>query len=147
MEPADSGEIVGLHNNLEVVIFASVGGRGIIVPSLSSTMDLSVGSIALGGKPGPWVPVDRVIDRICLKKGTTQSVLVDFEAGEIDKGVERPAGLKDEYGQASGTIVLDCCVSKIYPAMPTDLSFEFVGTGGGVPGMISMAFYARRVCC
>ena len=94
-EPADSGDIAGLHNNLEVVIFASVNGHGILVPSLSTTMDLDVGSLILGGKPGMWVSIDRVIERICLPKGSTQTVQVCFEAGEIDKGVERPLGLKD----------------------------------------------------
>ncbi len=146
-EPADSGDIAGLHNNLEVVIFASVNGRGIMVPSISSTLDLDVGSLILGGKPGMWVSIDRVIERICLPKGSSQTIQVCFEAGEIDKGVERPLGLKDEYGYACGTITLDCCASLIYPNMPTDLSFEHGGTGGGVPGMISLAFYARRVCC
>jgi hypothetical protein len=147
LEPADSGDIVGLHNHLEVMLFASINGRGICWPSFTGTADLSVGSIALGGKPGMWVIVDRVIDRICLPKGTTQAVEVAIEAAEIDKGVERPAGLKDEYGFASGMIALDCCAPKIYPSMPIDLSFEHGGTGGGVPGMISVAFYARRVCC
>lgn len=147
LEPADSGDIVGLHNRLECRIFASIDGIGIVVPNLASTMDLSVGSIALGGKPGLWVSVDRVIGRQCLPKGTSRPVEVEFIAGEIDQGVERPIGLKDEYGYASGSITLDCCVAKIYPSMPTDLSFEHEGTGGGVPGMISLAFYARRVCC
>ena len=110
-------------------------------------MGLRVGSVLLGGKPGAWVSIDRVIERIYVKNGVSQNITVDFQAAEIDEGVERLLGLKDEFGDASGNLTLDCCVPKIYPSMPTDLSFEHGGTGGGVPGMISLAFYARRVCC
>lgn len=147
LEPADSGDIPGLHNRLEVRIFASIGGIGIVVPSLSTTMDLSVGGVLLGGKPGMWVTIGRVIGTVTVRKGTSRAVDVEFVAGEIDEGVERPLGMKDEYGYSAGTVVLDCCVEKAYPSMPADLSFEHDGTGGGIPGMISLAFFARRVCC
>ncbi len=147
LEPADSGGIPGFHNDLEVRLFASIDKIGIYYPSFSGTISLDVGSVLLGGKPGLWTPIDRVIGRVCLKKNTVKTIIVDFEAAEIDEGVERPAGMKDEYGYASGSITLDCCTSKIYPAMPTDISFEHLGTGGGVSGMIQVAYYARRVCC
>jgi hypothetical protein len=148
LEPADSGDIVGLINELEVQLFMSIGEQGIIVPGdISTTMSLRVGSIALGGKPGPYVSINRVIRRICLPKGTTRDVEVYLRAAERDEGVERPLGLKDEFGEASGWITLNCCMPKIYPAKPIDLSFEHGGTGGGVPGMISATFYAQRVCC
>lgn len=149
LEPADSGDIVlpPTINALECQIFASVNNVGILVPSLSTTMDLRVGSVLFGGKPGLWSSIDRVINRVCIKKGSTLTVEVMFEGAERDEGIERLIGWKDEFGYASGFITLDCCMPKIYPAMPTDLTFDHGGTGGGVPGMISLAFYARRVCC
>jgi hypothetical protein len=149
LEPADSGDIAvpPTINELEVRIFASINGRGILVPSLSTTMGLRVGSILLGGKPGSWVSIDRVIEKVYIKKGSPKNFIVNFEAAEVDEGIERPIGFKDEFGDASGSITLDCCLETIYPPMPVDLSFEHGGTGGGVPGMISLSYYARRVCC
>lgn len=149
-EPADSGDTtlpVPLINELEVRLFASIDQVGILIPSLSTTMGLRVPSLLSGGGPGLWMPLGSVIGRVCLKKGCSRTVTVDFQGCEVDEGIERPLGFKDEHGAASGSITLDCCTSKIYPPMPTDLSFDFGGSGGGTPGAISMAFYARRVCC
>lgn len=150
LEPADMGDVtvpVPTMNELEVRIFASIDNIGILIPSLSTSMNLRIPSFLTGGGPGPWLPICQVINTICLKKGTTRTVTVDFQASELDEGLERAVGWKDEHGMASGTITLDCCTSKIYPPTPTDLSFEFGGTGGGIPGAISLAFFARRVCC
>jgi hypothetical protein len=146
-EPADMGEIGPFWNELEVRIFASVDGIGIVLPSLSTTMALRVPSFLAGGGPGLWMPINRVIQRVSVKKGTTLAVTVDFQASECDDGLERVVGWKDEHGEASGTVMVDCCVAKAYPPMPTDLSFDHGGTGGGIPGAISLAFYARRICC
>lgn len=146
-EPADMGEIGPFWNELEVRIFASVDGIGIVLPSLSTTMAMRVPSFLAGGGPGLWMPINRVIQRVSVKKGTTLAVTVDFQASECDDGLERPVGWKDEHGEASGTVMLDCCVAKAYPPLPTDLSFDHGGTGGGIPGAISLAFYARRICC
>lgn len=143
-EPADTGDIGPFINALEVRLFASIDGVGVLIPSLSTTMHLRMPH---GGGPGLWIPLDRVIGRISVKKSSSRTVNVDFQGSEIDEGLERVIGLKDEHGAATGSITLDCCVPKIYPPMPTDLSFDFGGTGGGKPGAISLAFYARRVCC
>lgn len=148
LEPADMGDAGPTINELEVRLFASIENVGVLIPGLSTTMGLRVPSFLAGGGPGHWVSLNNaVINRVYLKKGTTKAVTVDFQAAEVDEGIERPAGWKDEHGTASGSITLDCCTSKIYPPMPTDLSFDFGGTGGGIPGAISVAFYARRVCC
>jgi hypothetical protein len=150
LEIADSGDTtlpVPLINELEVRLFAAIDNVGILIPSLSTTMGLRVPSLLSGGGPGLWMPLDRLIGRVFLKKGTSRTVVVDFQGSEVDEGIERPLGFKDEHGAASGSITLDCCTSKIYPPMPTDLSFDFGGSGGGNPGAISLAFYARRVCC
>ena len=109
-------------------------------------MGLRVPSFLVGGGPGLWMPIGAVINRVFVKKGTTRTFTVEFQASEIDEGIERPVGWKDEHGMASGSITLDCCTSE-FPPMPTDLSFDFGGTGGGIPGAISLAFSARRVCC
>jgi hypothetical protein len=150
IEVADSGDTalpIPLINELEVRLFASIDNVGILIPSLSTTMGLRVPSLLSGGGPGLWMPLDRVIGRVFLKKGSSKTVIIDFQGTEVDEGAERPIGFKDEHGAASGSITLDCCASKIYPPMPVDLSFNFGGTGGGNPGTISMAYFARRVCC
>jgi hypothetical protein len=147
-EPADMGDTGPLLNELEVRIFAAIDNVGVLIPSLWTTMRLRVPSFLAGGGPGHWVSLNNtVISRVYLKKGTSKVITVDFQAAEVDEGLERPLGMKDEYGTASGSITIDCCASRTYPPMPTDLSFDFGGTGGGVPGAISLAFYARRVCC
>lgn len=146
LEAPDAGDVPLLINQLEVRLFASIDNVGILIPSLSTTMGLRVPSLVSGGGPGLWMSLDRVIGRVFVKKGTSRTVTVDFQGAEIDEGVEAPLG-KDEYGSASGSITVDCCSAKIYPPAPTDLSFNFGGAGGGNPGAISMAFYARRVCC
>jgi hypothetical protein len=151
LEPGDSGDIPGLANPLEVQFTATVdagwGPVGFIYPNLWTTIDLRVGSVLLGGKPGPWSPINQVINRVCIKKGTTRIVPVKFTAIEREVGIAEVPYLKDEFGEAIGSITLDCCMENIYPAMPADISFDHGGIGGGAPGMISIAYYARRVCC
>ena len=150
LEPADSGDTtipIPTINELEVRLFASIDNIGILIPSLDTTLGLRVPSILAGGGPGLWVSIDKVIGKIYLPKGTTRNVIVEFQGQESEEGAERVVGFKDEYGFATGSITLDCCVPKIYPSMPTDLSFNYGGTGGTMPGGIAIAFYARKVCC
>jgi hypothetical protein len=151
LEPADAGDvsIPASINELEVRIFASIDNIGVLIPSLSTTMGIRVPSIlppSTGG-PGLWMPIGAVIGRIYVKKGSSRTITVDFQASEIDEGLERVIAGKDEHGAASGTITVDCCSPRIYPSTPTDLSFDHGDVGGGQPGAISLAFYARRVCC
>lgn len=150
LEPADLGDTtlpLPTINELEVRLFASIDNIGVLIPGLSTTMGIRVPSILAGGGPGLWQPIGAVIGRVTVRKGTTQTVMVDFQGAEIDEGGERPIGFKDEHGAASGSITLDCCMDRIYPSTPTDLSFDQGGIGGGQPGAISIAFSARRVCC
>lgn len=151
LEVADMGDTaipIPTINELEVRLFVSIDGVGaLLLPSLSTTMGVRVPSLLAGGGPGLWMPIDRVIGRACIKKGTTRQFEITCHGAEIDEGIERPIGFKDEHGEATGWITLDCCMSKIYPPMPTDLYFDQGGAGGGNPGAISIAFYARRVCC
>jgi hypothetical protein len=91
--------------------------------------------------------IGAVVGRVNVRKGTTETVTFEIQGAEIDEGAERVLGFKDEHGAATGSITLDCCSAKIYPPMPTDLSFDQGGIGGGQPGAISLAFFARRVCC
>lgn len=142
IEPADAGDIPGLINALEVQIYVTVDDIGFLWPGLATTMDLRADG--LPGGPGPWVVIERVINRVYVKKGTTVTTMLNAEVREHDEGVERPLGLKDELGEASGSITLDCCMPKIYPPMPLDVNLIHGGEGGGV---VTLAFYARRVCC
>lgn len=150
LEPADAGDTtipVPTINELEVRLFASIDNIGVLIPSLSTTMGIRVPSVLAGGGPGLWMSIGQVIGRVYVKKGTQQTFTIDYQGSEIDEGIERVLGFKDEHGTASGTITLDCCSSRIYPPMPTDLSFDQGGIGGGQPGAISIAIYARRTCC
>ncbi|MFA6117168.1 MAG: hypothetical protein WC729_24430 [Sphingomonas sp.] len=150
LEPADAGDTtlpLPTINELEVRLFVSIDNIGVLIPSLSTTMGVRVPSILAGGGPGLWMPIGAVVGRVNVRKGTTETFTFEIQGAEIDEGAERVLGFKDEHGAATGSITLDCCSAKIYPPMPTDLSFDQGGIGGGQPGAISLAFFARRVCC
>lgn len=146
IEPPDVGDIPmpPTINALEVQLYVTAGDpeAGFVFPGLASTLDLRANG--LPGGPGPWVGIERVINRVFVKKGTALTTQVNVEVREHDEGVERPAAFKDEIGEASGTITLDCCMAKIYPPTPIDVYLDHGGEGGG---MVQLAFYARRVCC
>jgi hypothetical protein len=145
-EIADSGDTalpVPTINAMEVQIYATVENRGILIPGLATTMDLrAAGGLSPG--PGPWVILNRVVNCVQVKKGITKVVQLHAEVREHDEGVERPLGFKDELGEASGSITLNCCMPEIYPPMPLDVDLVHGGEGGG---SVQLAFYARRVCC
>ena len=142
IEPADMGDIPGLINALEVQMFFSVNGRGILLPGLGSTFDLRCDG-APGG-PGAHLTVERVVDRVCFTRGTTVSPVLKVQVREEDAGLERPIGMKDEIGEGEGMITLDCCMDKIYPPMPIEV---YLIHGGEGRGMVQVFFYAERVCC
>jgi hypothetical protein len=142
IEPADMGDVGPFINALEVQIYFTVDGTGYLWPGLASTMDLRADG--LPGGPGPWVVIERPVKRVCLPKGTSVNKILRVEVREHDEGVERPIGMKDELGEALGSITLDCCVDRIFPPMPIDVSLVHGGEGRG---MVQVAFYAQRVCC
>jgi hypothetical protein len=142
IEPADMGDIGPLINAMEVQIYFTVDDTGFVWPGLASTMDLRASG--LPGGPGPWVVVNRTIQRVSVPRGKTVTKQIRVEVREHDEGVERLIGLKDEIGENVGTISLDCCVERIYPAMPLDVYLDHGGKGGG---LVQVAFYAERVCC
>jgi hypothetical protein len=152
LEPADMGDTtipIPTINELEVRLFISLDNTpvGLLLPNLSGTIGIRVPSILTGGGPGLWMPINQVVGRVYVKKGTLRNVTIRCQGSEIDEGIERVVGFKDEHGEATGSITLDCCTAIIYPSTPIDLSFDQGGIGGGQPGAISMAFYAKRVCC
>lgn len=142
IEPADVGDIGPFINALEVQIYFTVDGTGFLWPGLASTMDLRADG--LPGGPGPWVVIERAVKRVCLPKGTSVTKQFRVEVREHDEGLERPIGMKDELGEALGSITLDCCADRVYPSMPVDVSLVHGGEGRG---MVQVAFYAQRVCC
>jgi hypothetical protein len=142
IEPADMGDVGPFINALEVQMYFTVDGTGFLWPGLASTMDLRADG-APGG-PGPWVVIERVVKRVCLPKGTSQTFDFLVTCREEDEGIERPLGMKDEVGEGRGTITLDCCVEKIFPAMPVEV---YLIHGGEGRGMVQAMFYAERVCC
>lgn len=144
-EFADSGDtaLPPTINAMEVQIYATVENRGILIPGLATTMDLrAAGGLSPG--PGPWVILNRVVNCVLVKKGITKVVKLNAEVREHDEGAERLLGFKDELGEASGSITLNCCMPEIYPPMPLDVDLVHGGEGGG---SVQLAFYARRVCC
>jgi hypothetical protein len=157
LELADSGDTslpIPTINELEVRLFIALDNApvGLLLPSLSTTMGVRVPSLLAGGGPGLWMPINQVVGRVCLKKGTMRQVMLNAQGSEVDEGIERPLGFKDEHGEASGFITLDCCTRTIYPPAPIDLYFDHGGVGGAppgshTPGAIQLAFYAKRVCC
>lgn len=142
IEPADAGEVGPLINALEVQMYFTVDGTGYLWPGLATTMDLRADG--LPGGPGPWVVIERAVKRVCLPKGTSVTKQLRVEVREHDEGVERPIGMKDELGEALGSITLDCCMDRVFPAMPIDVPLVHGGEGRG---MVQVAFYAQRVCC
>lgn len=143
IEPHDAGDVPLLINALEVQFYITVGGIGFLFPGIGSTMDLRASG--LPGGPGPWVVIERMINRVCLPRGTTMTYDVEVEVREHDEGaVERPVAFKDELGEGRGSITLDCCMANIYPPTPIDVPLIHGGEGGG---LVQFAFYARRVCC
>lgn len=128
---------------MEVQIYVTVDNIGVLIPGLATTMDLRA-SGGLNPGPGPWVVVNRVVNRVQVPKGITKVFNVATEVREHDEGVERPIGFKDELGEATGSIALNCCMDEIYPPMPIDVELVHGGEGGGT---VQIAFYAKRVCC
>lgn len=143
VEPADMGDTGPFINPLEVQMYFTVDDIGFLWPGLGSTIDLRVEGLPTPG-PGAWLVVGRAVNRICLPKGTTKTAVLRAWCREHDEGIERPIGMKDEIGEGMGMITLDCCMEKIYPPMPIEISLDQGGKGGG---MVQVAFYAERVCC
>lgn len=142
IELADMGDIGPFINALEVQIYFTVEDTGFVWPGLASTMDLR--AQGLPGGPGPWVVINRTVQRVTIPRGKTVTKQLRVEVREHDEGLERPIGMKDEIGESISSITLDCCVERIYPPMPLDVYLDKGGKGGG---MVQVAFYAERVCC
>lgn len=145
-ELGDTGELtlpIPTINALEMQMYFTVDDTGFLWPGLASTVDLRVeGGVNPG--PGGWTVVNQTVKRVCLPKGKTVTKDLWARAREHDEGAERLAGFKDEYGEAMGSITLDCCMEKIYPPMPIDINLNMGGRAGG---SVQVAYYAERVCC
>lgn len=142
LELPDIGDVPLLINALETQIYVTVNNIGFIWPGLSSTMELRANGIP--GGPGPWVTIERVINTVTVKRGTTKTIVLNAEVRELDEGAERPLAFKDELGEGSGIITLDCCMTKIYPDMPIDVNLIHGGDGNG---QVQIVYYAQKVCC
>lgn len=142
IEPPDMGDIPTLINAMEVQIYVTVDNQGFLWPGLATTMDLRADGMP--GGPGPWVIIERVVNKVFVKKGTSMTTSLYAQVREHDEGVERPIAFKDEIGDSVGTITLDCCMDKIFPPEPIEVSLN---QGGEGRGMVQLSWYARRVCC
>lgn len=144
-ELGDTGELtlpIPTSNPLEVQMYFTVDGLGLLWPGIGSTTDLPVeGGLSPG--PGPWLEIDKTVAHVCFRKGTTLTKVFRAWCREHDAGIERPVAFKDEYGEGMGSITLDCCMETIYPPMPIDIQLNMGGRGGG---SVQVAFYAKRTC-
>jgi hypothetical protein len=143
IEPADIGDIPGpTINALECQIYVTVDAMGVLIPGLSSCLDLRADAIP--GGPGPWVVQNRVIQRVYVPKGATVTKNVKCEVLESDERLTELPFFKAELGEADGTITLDCCMAEIFAPMPIDV---YLLHGGEGKGMVQVAIKAERVCC
>lgn len=131
------GGIVGLADEgglaLELQIYGSIAGiGGVLYPSLG-------GHVMVQGKlggPGSWVSANVQIARVCIPKGQSKAIKVDFEVKEHDKI------FKDDIGSAPVNIVLNCCNDDM-----NIISHEVQLTqGGGGKAVIGMELRAEKVC-
>lgn len=136
-EPFDSN--VNPFAEMEVRLFASIGGIGAVIPNLWSTLLLRKNLM----RPGLWSPVGIPIGTVSVCRGKSQIFTIDVQAVEVDDGGVEALGVRDEYGSGSEDMVLDCCVS-----MPIEkdvgVQLDNGGLGGGA---IEAKFEARKICC
>jgi hypothetical protein len=136
-EPFDSNVSPLAH--MEMRVFASIDGIGIVHPDLGSTFDLRK-NIA---KPGAWKAIGRKIGTVAVCKGKSKAVEVVVEAAEIDEGGVESLGVRDEFGTGRATMVLNCCMSTPFTCI-VDVQLTEYGLGGGA---IEVKFEARKICC
>lgn len=125
--------------HMEMRVFASIDGIGIVHPDLGSTFDLRK-NIA---RPGGWKAIGRKIGTVAVCRGVSKSVKVVVEAAEIDEGGVEALGVRDEFGTGSETMVLNCCMSTPFTCV-VDVQLTEYGLGGGA---IEVKFEARKICC
>lgn len=143
IEPADIGDIPGpTINALECQIYVTVDDMGVLIPGLSSCLDLRADAIP--GGPGPWVVQNRVIQRVYIPKGATITKKIKCEVLESDERATELPFFKAELGEADGMITLECCMAEIFAPMPIDV---YLLHGGEGKGMVQVAVKADRVCC
>lgn len=144
IEPPDAGDIPLAENAMEIRLYVTADGAGFMFPSFASTIDLRADGIPPG--PGPWVNIEKVINRVQVKKGVTRNVELYVEVEEDDSRLtEQAVGAgKNEFGEVYGTISLNCCLAEIYPPMPLDVDLRYGGEGRGG---VTVVIYARRICC
>lgn len=134
IEPLDSNIA-----QMEVRMFASINGIGAVIPDLTGVLSLH----KLINKPGVWIQVNRPIGTVFVCKGQPKRFDIECMVVEVeDTLVEQVAGLRDEYGTATGSMTLDCCCS-----VPPTISFEVHLTGGGQGGgTVEVKFTASKTC-
>lgn len=117
---------------LELQIYATVNGIGSLYPSLG-------GHVMVQGKlvgAGAWWTAGHLINKVCIPKGITKSITVDFEIKENDKI------FKDDIGSAPKDILLNCCTSEL-----NVLSHEVqLISGDGGQATIGMQIRIEKVC-
>lgn len=143
LEFLDAGSILNLiKQTMEIQVYFTANGVGIVWPSLAGVVMME--PFLIPPKPSAWHTAFRIANTIHVPKGSTVVVKVEAEVKESDDHsfVEHLLQAADDYGQADGTITLDCCMETIYPPGPLDVNL--VGPAGGT---IQITYFARRVCC
>ena len=130
--------------NMEVRLHVTVAGYGVVIPNMFSWIRIRKSLF----QPSIWLRYPYLIGEIQVCKDQPRTVPIDIFAQEGEVGGEGLIpGNRDEYGMASGSVTLDCCVCDIdIPAI--DLDFTGAVPGGGLGGgQISMRFQATKKCC
>ena len=143
LEFLDAGSIGNLiRQTMEVQVYFKANGVGVVWPSLASLIKMEPFLLPPG--PSAWHSASQVANTIYVPKGSTVVVKVEAEVKESDDHglLEHLLQGADDYGQADGTITLDCCMETIYPSGHLD-----VHLAGPAGGMIQIAYHAKRVCC
>lgn len=134
IEPIDSNV-----DTMEVRMFASLNGIGAVIPNMFSVLTLH----KLVNQLGVWTQINQSIGTVYVCKGKPKIFKISVDAVEVEEGlVEQATALRDEYGNGTGDITLDCCCGA---APITEFDIDFTGGGQG-RGSIAVRFTAIKKC-
>lgn len=131
---------------MEVWMFATIDpihSIGVCIPDPSPLSALLLHK-QLTDPYGPWVPVNRCVGTVTVKRGVPLTVPLTLYGVERETALERalPPGNRDEWGSATESLTFDCCHSNYSPVqIPVPLTSW--GQGGGA---ISGRFIVVKKC-
>lgn len=117
----------GARSGLECQFFASIDGAGIIVPNqIWGFLQLT----KRANRPGIWHDINRVVNRIYVRRGTRRTRQFSVQVVEREVGTVETVLGKNEFGNARGEIVLNCNCDQAGPVYVA-VALDGGGRGGG----------------